>query len=219
MAVFGEKKGSLEIPGMNYKQGAPDFPAPGVYQEPVMQTPRVPDALIELVALYESFVSHPYWDATGKVWTIGYGTTRHPTTGEPVRETDPDITREQALAYMRADLASFSAMAEKAIKVDTTDDQFSAFVSILYNVGPGRKRAGKDLGRDGILTLKDGRPSSLLRLLNEGNYHAARAQFPSWNRSGGAVLKGLKRRRLAEQMVWDGFRPQVAYAQATREIA
>lgn len=213
MAVFGEKKGSLDIPGSNYKQGAPDFPAPGVYQEPEVKKPRIPDALVELVAMYESFVADPYWDAHGKVWTIGYGTTRYPDTGQPVRQTDPSITREKALEYMRADLASFAEMAERAVTVPLTDDQFAAFVSILYNVGPG------SANKDGIIRLKSGKPSTLLRKLNAGDYAGARAEFIKWHSPGSNVEKGLKRRRFAEQQVWDGTEPQVAYAQAAREFA
>lgn len=214
MAVFGEKKGSLEIPGTNYKQGAPDFPAPSVHMEPDMEAkPRIPDTLVDLVVMYEGFSSLPYWDAKGKVWTIGYGTTRYPLTGEPVRDGDPGITREQAMGYMRADLASFAAMAERALKVPLTDDQFSAFVSILYNVGPGSAK------KDGIIRLKSGNPSTLLRKLNAGDYRGARAEFIKWCSPGSNVEKGLKRRRYAEQQVWDGVGPQVAFATATREIA
>mgnify|MGYP000029206258 CR=1 FL=1 len=41
--------------------------------------------------------------------------------------------------------------------------------------------------------------STLVRLLNAGDYKGAEAQFSRWNKAGGKALKGLTRRREAER--------------------
>jgi len=40
--------------------------------------------------------------------------------------------------------------------------------------------------------------STLLRLLNQGDYEGARKQFLRWDKAGGKPLLGLARRRAAE---------------------
>lgn len=67
------------------------------------------------------------------------------------------------------------------VKVPLTAHQMGALVSFAYNVGMGA------LGS-----------STLLRLLNAGQYDAAAKQFARWNKAGGRVLAGLTRRRAAE---------------------
>jgi lysozyme len=42
------------------------------------------------------------------------------------------------------------------------------------------------------------RRSTLLRLLNAGDYAGAAKEFDKWNMAGGKVLAGLVRRRQAE---------------------
>jgi hypothetical protein len=66
--------------------------------------------------------------------------------------------------------------------VPVTSNQFSALVSLAYNVGIGALRG-----------------STLLRLLNARDYAGAANQFPRWNRGGGRVLPGLVKRRAAER--------------------
>lgn len=45
--------------------------------------------------------------------------------------------------------------------------------------------------------------STMLRELNAGNFTAASAQFPEWNKTGGKVSNGLVARRAAEQKLFD----------------
>ena len=130
----------------------------------------------------------------GDPWTIGWG------------HTGPEVheglvwTQEQADAAFDDDLVEREYMADKALPSEITDDQFSAFVSILYNVGPG------DPGRrDGVITLKDGRRSSLLRAIHWGRMDEAADRFLQWVSPGSDVERGLRRRRVAERALFLGL--------------
>ena len=61
------------------------------------------------------------------------------------------------------------------------DNQFSAMVSLCYNIG--------------VVGFAN---SSVLRFTNEGRLAEAAASFALWNKAGGQVLRGLVRRRAAE---------------------
>jgi len=81
-----------------------------------------------------------------------------------------------------------------------TQNQFDALVSILFNVGPGAKGV-----KDGIITLKSGVPSTLLRMLNLSIYAGAADEFPKWCHGlGGALLPGLVTRRARERALFLG---------------
>ncbi len=118
------------------------------------------------------------------VWTIGRGTTI--INGKPVRQ-GMEITPEQAEEYFSADLRKFEDAVAKLVGNHATDNQYSAMVSLAYNIGAG----------DGGL-----KTSTLLRKHNEGDYKGARAEFAKWNkgRVNGVlrVLPGLVKRRAEE---------------------
>lgn len=117
----------------------------------------------------------------GKPWTIGYGHT-----GNDVK---PGLiwTREQADAALRADLAQFERDVEFLVKVPLTQGKFDALVLFAYNCGVS--------GFSG---------STLLRLLNAGDYDGASKQFARWNKNNGQVMRGLIRRRAAEAALFLG---------------
>lgn len=73
-------------------------------------------------------------------------------------------------------------------------NEFDALVSFVYNVGPGKKGV-----KDGLITLRNGDTSSVLRNMRAGNIRAAGDSLLSWTRSAGAVLPGLVTRRQAER--------------------
>ncbi len=75
-----------------------------------------------------------------------------------------------------------------------TQNQFDALVSFVYNVGPGKKGV-----KDGLITLRNGDPSSVLRNMRAGNIQAAGDSMLSWTRSAGKVMPGLVKRRQAER--------------------
>jgi lysozyme len=115
----------------------------------------------------------------GDPWTIGIGTTRYPD-GRKVRRGDT-CTPQQADQYLAHDLQGFERDVAAMVTVPLTSNQFSALVSFAYNVGTAL------------------RSSTLLRVLNAGDYAGAANQFPRWNRAAGRVLPGLVRRRAAER--------------------
>ena len=128
---------------------------------------------------FEGLRLRAYQDSVG-VWTIGYGTTSGVRPGQV-------ITEAQAEAFLKRDLDRFEAAVEDLVTVPLNDDQFSALVSFVYNVGEGALAS-----------------STLLRLLNRRDYQGAAEQFLRWNKAGGAELAGLTRRRRAERALFLG---------------
>jgi lysozyme len=95
------------------------------------------------------------------------------------------ITQAQADAWLREDLAKAAACVNANVKVPLTQNQFDALTDFCFNVGVGNFIA-----------------STLLRLLNAGNYAGAATQFDRWNLAAGRVLPGLVKRRLAERQLF-----------------
>lgn len=128
----------------------------------------------------------------GAPWTIGYGHTKN------VRRGDT-CTLEQAEAWLDADLADAYAVVDRAVKVALTEPQRDALASFVFNIGPGYKGV-----KDGLVSLKNGQPSTLLRRLNAGDYVAAASQFPLWTKAGrsGKVMPGLVKRRGEERALF-----------------
>ena len=120
-----------------------------------------------------------YQDAVD-VWTIGYG---HTKTVEP----GMIITEAQAEELLREDLAEFEEAVTEAVEVSINSNQFSALVSFCFNLGAGSLFQ-----------------STLLKLLNQGDFQGAADQFPRWNKAGYQVLEGLTRRRKAERALYLG---------------
>ncbi|HKT65942.1 MAG TPA: lysozyme [Burkholderia sp.] len=130
---------------------------------------------------------------SGAPWTCGWGST-----GPDVREGTV-WTQATADARHDANLRASAALVDQAARVPLSPQQMAALVSIVNNVGPGRARSAGDPGRDGIVVLANGQPSTLLRHLNVEDYAGAADQFPAWNKAGGVVQPGLVRRRAAER--------------------
>ena len=134
---------------------------------------------LDLIKQFEGLKLTAYVCPAG-VLTIGYGTTAGVTPGMT-------ITAERAEQLLRQDIAKFERGVRDSVKVPLTENQFSALVSFAYNVGLGAFRT-----------------STLLRLLNKGEYAQAAEQFGRWNKAGGKVLPGLTRRRAAERKLFEG---------------
>ncbi len=132
---------------------------------------------LDLLTRYESFKPKPYDDGTGTL-TIGYGHTR--SVVMPAK-----VTEEEARELLREDLEYFNDVLYRQVRVPLNENQFSALVSFVYNVGEGNFRN-----------------STLLKKLNNGNFKAASVEFEKWTKGGGKVLGGLVRRRAAEQQLF-----------------
>lgn len=133
---------------------------------------------------------------SGAPWTIGYGHT-----GD-VHEGD-QITEHQAEVLLEYDLESAEEIVTKNVTYKINQNQFSALVSFVFNVGPGKKDSpGKKDGKDGFVTLRDGTQSSMLRRLNAGGPLAASNEFSKWTHAGVVELPGLVKRRAAEKALF-----------------
>jgi GH24 family phage-related lysozyme (muramidase) len=134
---------------------------------------------VNLIKSFEGMELEAYLDAVG-VWTIGYGHIQGVYEGMT-------ITEAQAEELLRKDLAEFESAVSEAVQVSINDNQFSALVSFTFNLGAG--------------SLFE---STLLKLLNQGDFQGAADQFPRWNKAGGQELPGLTRRRKAERALFLG---------------
>lgn len=114
------------------------------------------------------------------VWTIGFGNTFYED-GTKVKEGDV-ITQQRADELAKYIVEQFADNIRPLIKQQLNDNQFSACVSLAYNIGVGGFKK-----------------SSVLRKLNVNPLDASIADsFRMWNKGGGVVLKGLVNRREAE---------------------
>ncbi len=133
---------------------------------------------ISLIQGFETLRLMSYQDQHG-VWTIGWG------------HTGPDIgpgqtcTASQADSWFLADTAFACQAISETVTVPLSQNQFDALVSFTFNVGVGSEAH-----------------STLLRLLNAGDYTGAADQFLVWNHINGTVSAGLTRRRQAEQQLF-----------------
>lgn len=111
----------------------------------------------------------------GDPWTIGYGHT-----GPEVHE-GMEITHDQAVEYLKGDVKEAEKAVKRLVKVQLTQNQYDALVDFAFNAGAGNLQH-----------------STLLRLVNEGDFEAASHEFEKWNKGGGRVLAGLTTRRANE---------------------
>ena len=132
---------------------------------------------INLIKNYEGCRLTAYKCPAG-VWTIGYGHTAG------VKQGDK-ITQLQADTLLAVDLQKFEYSVNKAVKKPITQNEFDALVSFAFNVGTGNFEK-----------------STLLRLVNMGQFELAAKQFEKWIYAGGKPLTGLKKRRLAEKTLF-----------------
>lgn len=149
--------------------------------------PTLTKAAIEHIKKSEGLRLTAYPDPgskDGKPVTIGYGTTR--INGKPI-SLGTKITKEQAEQYLEADLKVFATKVAALIKVKLSDNQFGALVSFAYNIG-----------------IDAFAKSTLLRLLNAGDYKSVPTQLRRWNKNDGEVMQGLINRREAEVVLWNG---------------
>lgn len=134
---------------------------------------------LEIIKRFEDIRLNAYIDnKSGKVPTIGWGHTK----GVKMGDT---CTREQADAWLAEDVASAEADVARLVKVPLTSNQASALTSFVYNIG-GRQFA----------------TSTMLRLINGGEYVHAGEQFKFWVYDNKVKQPGLVTRRAAEAQLW-----------------
>ena len=111
-------------------------------------------------------------------WTIGVGHILG------VKQGDT-CTVEESDALLRADLSDAQNAVNRLVSVALTQGQFDSLVSFVFNLGAGALRS-----------------STLLRMLNAGNYDKAADQFLLWTHAAGRVLPGLVKRRASERILF-----------------
>ena len=125
-----------------------------------------------------SLKAYPDPGTGGDPWTIGFGHTG------PEVKPGMVISRQRADELLALDMVRFEDCVVSAARAPT-GNQFSAMVSLCYNIGQGN-------------FLK----SSVLRLHNEGSPTMAAHAFSMWNKAAGRVLPGLVKRRAAEARLY-----------------
>jgi lysozyme len=143
---------------------------------------KINEAGLKIIREYEGLRLEAYLCPSNK-WTIGFGNTFYKD-GSPVRKGDT-ITREDAEGLLLHVVNDFADQVSNAVQVSLTSNQFSAIVSLVFNIGPGNFRS-----------------STLLRKLNAGDYHGASEEFGKWCYSNGTRLRGLIKRRKEEQKLF-----------------
>jgi lysozyme len=115
----------------------------------------------------------------GGIWTIGYG------------HVGPDVHERLTLslreidALLEKDVAKAEAAVDRLVDVPLTAGQHDALTCFVFNVGG---RAFED--------------STLLRLLNAGDYDAVPGQLLRWVKDNGRDVPGLVNRRKGECLLW-----------------
>jgi lysozyme len=142
------------------------------------------DRALALITNEEGFSSVAYPDPKGQTvtYSIGYG---HQIRFGDGLSLSSVITEAQGLQLLSDDVGGADACVTKNVKVPLTDNQRAALVSFCYNVG--------------CSAFKD---STLLSLLNAGNYGAAANELPKWVHANGSVLDSLINRRDVERTLF-----------------
>ena len=145
---------------------------------------KINDAGLDLIKSFEGLRLDAYKDSVG-VWTIGYGTTAMAGVGiEP--KAGMRITEAEAEWYLQKAVNKFGDQIEGSIFVPINENEWAAYLSLSYNIGPGAFKK-----------------SSTLRHFNDLNKAKAAQNILLWNKAGGEVLRGLVRRREAEKVLFE----------------
>jgi lysozyme len=132
----------------------------------------------QLTESFESCRLTSYYDSKG-VLTIGWGHTGSVYPGQT-------ITQEKADELLRCDIATAVNAVNKFVTVSLTQNEFDALVDFVYNCG--------------VSAFID---STLYKFINRNLIEDAAKQFELWDHSGGKVVAGLLRRRIAERNLFE----------------
>lgn len=130
-----------------------------------------------LIRKWEGCKLKAYKDGGG-VWTIGWGHTKD------VKENDT-CTQEQADKWLQEEVNQFVFGILSVTHVPLNENQLTALASFVYNVG-----------------LSAYINSTLLKLLNQGDYNGAADQLLRWCKDNGKEVQGLLNRRKDERKLF-----------------
>lgn len=112
---------------------------------------------------------------SGKIWIRGI----------PLKYAN-GLTHQQVMDLLGQDLEKFEQAVTDSVVVPLTQNQFDALVAFSFNVG--------------VNAFKN---STLVKLLNQGQYHEVPNQLRRWIYAGGQILRGMVQRREYEIMLWN----------------
>jgi lysozyme len=139
---------------------------------------KLTKAGLDLIKSSEGLRLVAYYCPAG-VLTVGYGHTS--AAGAPFVKAGMKITEQEAEDILKADLVKYEDAVKRLVHVPINDNQYSALVSLCYNIGEG------NLSK-----------STVIARVNQKDWEGAAKAFLLWNRSKGVVLKGLETRRKQE---------------------
>lgn len=134
---------------------------------------------IDLVKKFEGCKLEAYQCAAG-VWTIGYGSTHGVQKGDT-------WSQEKAEMMLIDELEEYGKYVEELVTLPLNQCQFDALTSWTFNLGPSNLQS-----------------STMLQVLNQGDYEGVPYQIKRWNKVNGQVNDGLIRRREAEALLFEG---------------
>jgi lysozyme len=149
---------------------------------------------LDLLQQWEGFKLQVYKDSAG-LPTIGVGhlltkselsSGKININGVPVKYAD-GLTTQQVNDLLAQDVQPAATAVNNGVKVALNQNQFDTLVSFTFNVGVGAFAS-----------------STLLKLLNQGQYEQVPTQLLRWTRAGGQVVQGLVNRRNNEIKLWNG---------------
>lgn len=167
----------------------------------VVQLLREMTALsVDLLKDFEGWSPDAYDDPAGYC-TIGYGHLIGRGLCEEVSlgEFATPITEERGEVILNEDSLEARRAVSQRVTRELTEDQFSAVASFVFNVGETQFAT-----------------STLLALLNDGDFDGASRQFGRWVKAGGVVLPGLVTRRECESALFSGRLTYDTYGQFDR---
>lgn|SRR5574341_287072 len=151
---------------------------------------------LALIRQWEGCKLTAYKDVVG-VWTVGFGHTSM--AGPPKVTPGLKLTQAEADDLLVMDLIRYEVAVLRALKRDPSDNQFSAMVSLCYNIGENAFAA-----------------SSVVKHFNAGDTAKAANAFLMWRKARNPktgnleVVQGLLNRRQAEMALF--LKPSAAVA-------
>jgi lysozyme len=143
---------------------------------------EINQAGLEIIKTSEGLRLRAYRDQRG-ILTIGYGHTGDVAEGS-------FITEDHALELLQHDIEEAEQIIESLVKTTITDNEYSALVSLVYNIGG--------------LNFKN---STMLRLLNQRDFVGASLEFAKWDhiKIAGVEIEspGIAARRKAEAALFN----------------
>ena len=135
---------------------------------------------LELIKKFEGCETTAYQDSVG-VWTIGFGHTKGVEEGQT-------CSIEDAESMLADEMDEYEGYINNMVKVELQQHEFDALVAWVYNLGP------TNLGE-----------STMLKVLNGGQFDRVPEEMNRWTRAGGKILEGLVRRRQAESLMFQNL--------------